>query len=79
MFRRIYLQINKDNVRYLHDRKLPEVIFSNYKTNKLIGVNSPKKADYSKNNSNKIKKLSIENINKQINRSEYDDNLPIKR
>ena len=41
MFRRIYLQINKDNVRYLHDRKLPEVIFSNYKTNKLIGVNSP--------------------------------------
>lgn len=42
--------------RFFHDRKLPSVIerqTTNIYYNKLIGSQSPKKADYSKVNKNK--------------------------
>ena len=47
MFRNlVFYQI----VRKMHDRKLPSVTQHNITTNILIGIDSPKKFDYFKNN-----------------------------
>lgn len=64
-----FLKLNKTShfisKRYMHDSKLPSVKQSRTKpNNKLIGTNSPKKADYNLNNivpklskSRKLKKI----------------------
>ena len=46
MLRRINFITNKKYVRYLHDRKLPSVKLPKKTNTKLIGTQSPKKADY---------------------------------
>jgi hypothetical protein len=51
--------------RFLHDRKLPSVIerqITNIYCNKLIGTQSPRKADYCKENKKNKKKVQKENI-----------------
>ncbi len=79
----IIKNIHKVFTRNLHDRKLPSVIFVEPKNNKLVGISSPRKADYVNNklnrlsidDNNKLNRLSVDEINKRIdNRSEYDDN-----
>ena len=63
MLKRIPVIINQipknQIVRGLHDRKLPSVIYNvKCRHSKLVGTESPKKADYCKNikNSSKNKK-----------------------
>jgi len=46
-------------IRKLHDRKLPDIKYIKNKpskNNKYIGTNSPRKADYFKNNKDYLKK-----------------------
>ena len=74
----IIKNIHKVFTRNLHDRKLPSVIFVEPKNNNLVGISSPRKADYN-NKLNRLSiddnRLSVDEINKRIvNRSEYDDN-----
>lgn len=63
--------------RFMHDRKLPSVIASNYTKTEIIGTQSPKKADYNPskqkpllyghfNNLNDVVKAR-KNITKQFN------------
>jgi len=52
MFRRNILL----GVRFLHDRKLPSVKPTKKTTTKLIGTDSPKKANYNNNSKKKINK-----------------------
>ena len=63
MFRRINFIINKKYVRYLHDSKLPSVKLSKKTTTKLIGTQSPKKADHQLNK--KIKETIKDNKDKK--------------
>ncbi len=71
MLNKIGKPINNIVKRYLHDRKLPAVELIKKTKTKLIGIESPKKAD------NQLNK-QIKEINK-LNKLKYDDFLKLKR